>query len=379
MKRGLLILLSITALVFISFFYASQEYVEDDASIPDIDSVADIEGTFWEQRIAAALEPVSCPPVEEIQYPSSYYQGPFIDSHFHIGSLSDQPPGDPLELPEYAWLGESITIDEIACTLKHDGIIAAFSFFNVWEDIEIPSIAVTKEIMDRYPDLFVPFIQPPDDPTPVVRASALKEMLSVFPGLFDGLGEIGFYGKYGPVNDPPPDAPVYLENYKLAEEHNLMVYYHLGRGHAEQFKQVIADHPNINFIFHGDTVTGDGSTLVGVLTDIIASNKNVFYTIDELYGDEWLLQTGVSKQEFLAHFEDYEPLIQKDLDTWKEAIQAYPDQFMWGTDRGDEPLWTYDREVGEQLIDYSRAFIGRLDPEVQERFAYKNAQKLLNR
>jgi hypothetical protein len=28
------------------------------------------------------------------------------------------------------------------------------------------------------------------------------------------------------------------------------------------------------------------------------------------------------------------------------------------------------------LNDYSRMFIGRLDPSVQEKFAYKNAEKL---
>ena len=58
-------------------------------------------------------------------------------------------------------------------------------------------------------------------------------------------------------------------------------------------------------------------------------------------------------------------------------IEAHPDQFVWGTDRGGIALWTFDLVVGQTLVDYARAFIGRLDPTVQEKFAYKNAERLL--
>jgi len=330
------------------------------------------EQTVWEDRIEAALEPVDCPPVKETEYPDSYYKGPLIDSHFHIGSLPDWGEGPS----DYAWLGEKIKIDDIACTLKHDGTVAAFSFFNVWPDIASPSLEVTKLIMERYPKLFVPFIQAPGYPEnlyPIVRAPVLKKMLSVYPGLFKGSGEIGLYGE----GTPPPDAPLYLENYKLAQEHNLIMYLHLGMGQKESFEKVLQQHPDINFIFHGDTLADVKEEVISMVVDIISNHPNVSYTVDELYGDVWLLRPGVSKEEFLAHFEDYEPLLEKDLDRWKKIIEAYPDKFMWGTDRGDEPIWTYDREVGERLTDYARAFIGRLDPVVQEKFAYKNAEKSL--
>ena len=50
-------------------------------------------------------------------------------------------------------------------------------------------------------------------------------------------------------------------------------------------------------------------------------------------------------------------------------IRRHPDRFMWGTDRGDV-LWTYDAEVGKPWWTTPR-FIGRLDPSLQENFAYK--------
>ncbi len=62
---------------------------------------------------------------------------------------------------------------------------------------------------------------------------------------------------------------------------------------------------------------------------------------------------------------------------WKEVIEAHPDRFMWGTDRGGIAIWTYDLAVGLRLVDYARAFIGQLDPGVQELFGYRNAERLI--
>ena len=60
---------------------------------------------------------------------------------------------------------------------------------------------------------------------------------------------------------------------------------------------------------------------------------------------------------------------------WKAKIERHPDRFMWGTDRAYK--WHYDEEVSVLLEEFGRAFIGRLDPDVQEKFAYKNAESLL--
>ena len=51
---------------------------------------------------------------------------------------------------------------------------------------------------------------------------------------------------------------------------------------------------------------------------------------------------------------------------------------MWGTDRGDI-VWGYEEEVGQLLAEFGRALIGRLDPAVQDRVAYKNAEFLANK
>lgn len=72
----------------------------------------------------------------------------------------------------------------------------------------------------------------------------------------------------------------------------------------------------------------------------------------------------------------FDKIIQQAVSHWKSLIEQYPDQVLWGTDRGDA-VWNYDEDLGQMRVKIARAFIGKLDPKVQEKFAYKNAERLL--
>ena len=229
--------------------------------------------------------------------------------------------------------------------------------------------------MQEYPDRFVPFLMPPgpDDVPPTADAHDIGEMLALHPSLFQGYGEIGLYEPKGrrEADDYPPDAPMLLDIYQGVIEYNLAVYLHPGEGHVDNLERVLQQHPKTSFILDGEQVEEEIGRLMG-------EYSNVYFTVNDLYGDQYLLNLNESKDSFLAALENYEPLLEKDLATWKDLIEAHPDQFLWGTDRGDA-VWTFDLEVGQTLVGYGRAFIGRLAPEVQERFAYKNAERLLSR
>src|SRR3989344_2385539 len=83
------------------------------------------------------------------------------------------------------------------------------------------------------------------------------------------------------------------------------------------------------------------------------------------------------KQDFIAKFkQNWQSTLNSTVALWKSKIEKHPDQFLWGTDRGAS-LWNYDPEVAALLEEYSRAFIGQLDPSTQEKYAPKNAEKLL--
>ena len=89
---------------------------------------------------------------------------------------------------------------------------------------------------------------------------------------------------------------------------------------------------------------------------------------DKLYSEEKLISK--LRQTFVQD-------VDENLNKWKKMIENNPDQVMWGMDRGYSHH--FDDEVHGLLVEYSRAFIGGLDPEVQEKYAYKNAEQLLSK
>ena len=131
-------------------------------------------------------------------------------------------------------------------------------------------------------------------------------MLDDRPGLFQGYGEIGLYelGTRRKASDYPPDAPIFLEIYPVAREHNLMVYLHPGSGHEDSLERVLAAHPEINLIVHGEQI----EPVIGSLMD---KYPNVYFTVNDLYGDQYLLNTRETKQSFLAALTDFEPCLRR--------------------------------------------------------------------
>jgi hypothetical protein len=332
---------------------------------------------IWEERVDAAFSSSACPPAPEPNFGAGSYSGPLIDTHFHIPHIPDSParPLDTLEKVK-PLLGRNIFVDDLVCTLKHEGTTSVFAFFPVWPNVESRfPLEVANRTMQEHPDVFVPFVMPPgpDDVPPTADAQTLISMLATTPGLFRGYGEIGLYelGTRRKGSDYPPDAPILLGIYPVALEHNLVVYLHPGWGHEDSLERVLAQYPEVSFIVHGEQIESQ-------IGDLMTRYANVFFTVNDLYGDQYLLNTRESKESFLAALADHQPLLLKDVATWKELIEQHPDRFMWGTDRGDA-VWTFDREVGQTLANYGRAFIARLDPSVQERFAYKNAERLFSK
>lgn len=297
--------------------------------------------------------------------PDGAYAGILIDTHFHIPQTVDAQPGQPE-------LGKNITLADIACTLKTEGTKSVFAFFPVYEDFDYAIfVREARRAETKYPKRFVPFIMPPtsDDNPPTVGATKLKKMLNTDKGLFQGYGEIGLY-EFDDRIDYPPTSDIFKRIYPVVRNNNLMVYFHPGEEQAEEFAKTLAAQPNINFIVHGDQIQP-------YIDELMDNYDNIYYSVDMLYGDQYLLRPEVSKQEFLDAVADTETLLAIDWATWKPLIEAHPTRYMWSTDRGDA-VWTFDAEVGQTLANHARAFIAGLDPAVQELFAYKNARRLMN-
>jgi len=85
---------------------------------------------------------------------------------------------------------------------------------------------------------------------------------------------------------------------------------------------------------------------------------------------------GPTKEEFLKYMKvNYEEALAQELDYWEARIMKQPDKFLWGTDRWY--TWHFDEKVGAIIEEFGRDFIGNFDAEIQEKFAYKNAQRLM--
>ncbi|MBI4415140.1 MAG: amidohydrolase family protein, partial [Candidatus Kerfeldbacteria bacterium] len=341
------------------------------------------EDKAWQQRVDVAFKQVTCPKRPRT-FPAGAYTGPLYDMHVHMASIPDGPPDSPVEPGEGLALGVNTMVEDYLCMMDTEGTEKALVFFPVWEPGTKPMLNVVKRAMETYPDRFIPFIMPPADDGspdgfPTVAAQELSEMLSVFPGLFRGYGEIGLYARDGGAPELKPDSQRLLDIYPIIRQHKLLVYFHLGQGQKDEFERVLGQNRDITFIFHGDQLIEDagGGDNLQLIDEILTEHPNVYYGIDELYGDVYLMREGVSKGQFIAHFENPEPLLEKDLKSWEWFINKHPDQVIWDTDRGGSVRWALDPDLAVVLNDYSRAFIGRLDPSVREKFAYKNAKRMV--
>lgn len=344
----------------------------------------------WDLTQDRAFATTSCAN-EGRDFADDHYTGPLYDTHIHMPAIPETP-GLNESAEDYGddnfALGINFTIDDIACTFQTEGTGKVFGFFSVWDGgMTEPMVETARRAAEAHPDLFVPFIMPPQnddrpDGYPTVDAETLESMLAVSPGTFPGYGEIGLYARNnGGSPELPPDDPRMLEIYdSLVERGISLVYVHLGVGHQDNFERAAGLYPELNFIFHGDQLVvyeQGGYQNLEAVDEILDNHANVYYGVDELYGDDFLLRPEVSKEEFFAHFEDYEPLLDEDIATWGEFITEHSTQVLWGTDRGWSSAWSLDIETGLLLTDYARAFIGRLPEDVQENYAYKNAQRLL--
>lgn len=302
----------------------------------------------------------------------SYYTGRLIDTHLHIPSPEDSDNGNPV-------LNKDVTMDDIACTLRYEDTEYAFSFFPVYinSNPHTDFYNAAHRAKNKYPKQFVRFINPPSGTSgvPSVNAKELKILLqesrAVSARIFEGYGEIGLYGfDSEAVNPYKPYAKIFRNIYPIVERRNFLVYYHPGVNQAGSLERVLDRYPNMRVIVHGEQIENE-------IGDVMTKYPNVYFTVNDLYGDQYLLHQNETKEGFLEKTDDYNTLIAQDVARWKELIEAHPHQFLWGTDRGGVAAWTLDPEVGLRLADYGRAFIAELDPAVQENFAYKNALRLV--
>ena len=257
-------------------------------------------------------------------------------------------------------------MDEIVCLLDSEHITQAIGFYVTMEFTLSQTVLVARETEDRHPQRIIPFLMPAPFPLPTFDPDTLDNILNSNKGLFQGYGELAFYIQ--PFKGTSPDDSLFLQIYDVADSHDIVMMIHPDEDEEDNIERALAHNRDVSFLLHGGDLIDDW------ITGVLDRHPNVYYSLDaNLFP---ILYNVDSKEEFVTEFkENFNSTLQEAVNRWKDKIETRPDRFVWGTDRGYP--WHFDPEVGALLVEFSRAFIGSLDPEVQEKIAYKNAERLL--
>ena len=300
-----------------------------------------------------------------------YYKGSLFDAHFHMPPAFEEEHEESPLFPEgfrLPVLGEEIALDEIFCSFDKEKVTGSFLFY-LWnyENLE-QSMQYAAEMKKQFSTGFHLFLTPLE-----LEAKEVDNAVSSTEGVFDGFGEIVFYDpdREGAV----PDDHISLEINNIADKHNFVVMIHPDKGQEKNVENAFKKNPNVKFLLHGPQIENS-------ITNLIGKYPNVYYSIDTILirkpgsREAPLMYTVTSKEEYKREFsQNFNAMLDDAVNKWKPRIEQHPDRFMWGTDRAGD--WHYNEEISILVEEFARAFTGRLSPEVQEKFAYKNAERLL--
>jgi predicted TIM-barrel fold metal-dependent hydrolase len=209
-------------------------------------------------------------------------------------------------------------------------------------------------------------------------------------GLFQGVGEIGLYMPV--IQSVTFDSPVMQTVFQVVNEKKGIVQIHpshtVGRGRPTELAEVepsIRKYPDAIFLFHGQP------ECFNVVVQLMSKYPNVYFTLDATHGytamksNSFLYPDGVpasgnaTAERFLADVNRIgsDRLVDEGLKNWTPLLRQYPDRIMWGTDLNDS--WHFEEPVTDVVISLSRQFIGRLPADIQEKYAYQNAQRVFGR
>ncbi|MBI4118169.1 MAG: amidohydrolase family protein [Parcubacteria group bacterium] len=299
-----------------------------------------------------------------------YYTGPLIDAHLHmpVSSKIVSAVGKKIGFSQMTAFGGKVTLDYIMCLFQSEGITQTIGFFMTTPFSSSAELGTAKRAEKTYPKRIAVFYMPGPYETLRVAPEKVRSVIEKNKALFRGIGELKSF------DGSSLDNPYFSEMFKIANDNNLVIMMHPYHNHKAVVEKIVKEYPKVTFLLHG----GHDSEWI---TDVMRKYNNVYYSIDAdiaaLYG--WERQhkdKEPTKEEFLAYLHDnFDAQLNEQIRYWGPKIASYPDKFMWGTDRWYG--WHFDYEVGGLIEEFGRTFIGRLDPSIRERFAYKNAERLL--
>jgi len=316
-----------------------------------------------------------------LKLPSVRYDGPLFDAHFHLLGSSSQVSDDSganrlLINPENA--------DDFFATMDKQGVIGLIGFLPTNHENFVPDqvlndfiLKPAEAVVKRSCERIIPFLHPDSligippkklsDKLPKLIDQGYRE----YPIPFRGIGEMHTDFPNDMYANVRLNDPAMFELYDYAAENNLIVMIHPKKSDLEDLDVALGYNPNTILLLHGD------EGIERIIPPLMEKHDNLYYSLDAgLMYPYSVPVDGMTKEKFLNNLQSnemYHRILASALHYWGPLIEAHPDRIMWGTDA----LSTWHIEVYPELIGFARDFIGGLSPEIQEKYAYKNAERLL--
>ncbi len=339
----------------------------ESAPIPETDG-----GTPTVEKEPTA--PVTKPTEPKLIYPTLTYEGayngPLYETSFQAG--------------------DSGPMDLHFANMDRNGVSFTNAFFGVAfppkaDDVLLSTneLGYALNAVKQHPGRIVPFYSQLLDPEETDINALAKDLDAIFqavesiaPGFLKGIGEI-----------PQMDLPMKADSVQMraladiARKHNIMLMFHPPARQVDLVKNLIEAYPDVKFFMH--MYAEDVSADAAAYGELIKDHDNLYFSIDAdhmmfldntglLYKYEGISNTKQAATYFVSDYDsNEEKLLKSALARYAPLIKAAPDRVMWGTEMG--PAYNYEPEVYDRMIKFTRKFIAKLSPEVQEKFAYKNA------
>jgi len=317
-----------------------------------------------------------------LNFPSVRYNGPLFDAHFHLLGSSSQVSDDS---GANRLLVNPINADDFFATMDKQGVIRATGFLPINHENFVPDqvlndliLKPAEAVVKRSCGRIIPFLHPDSllGPIPMTLSHDLLKLIdqgfNEYPIPFRGIGEMHTDYPIDMYANVRLNDPAMFELYDYAAENNLIVMIHPKESDLEDLHLALQHNPKTKIILHS------AGGVEKIIPELMEKYDNVYYSIDnDLLSPYGIVNGGMTKEKFLNNLhskEMYYRILASALHYWKPLIEAHPDRIVWGTDLGN--TWNFDQGVYGEVTGIARDFIGGLDPSVQEKFAYKNAEKL---
>ena len=329
--------------------------------------------------------PISFPIAQE------RYKGPLFDAHVHLVGPKDH---DHTETRYHRLHINPKTAESFFATLDRENVVGLFGFlpiiheyFDGDDSYNRSYQEQTLSVVNRCDNKLIPFLTPNTHigVTPNEHGYKLPTLIDQNyrgnPIPFRGIGEIHTGGI---LTDSYAGMrlidPAMLELIDYAAANNLVLMIHPELSDIQDVHRAIMHNPDTIFLLHGLVNNFDRGRIADELGILFREYKNVYFSVDAtLMAGYSLLDDRIrTKEKFLANLlsnETYYRLLASALVFWKPIIEAHPTRLMWGSDLAY--WWHYEPDVIHEIAQFGRDFTSGLDPEVQERFAYRNAADML--